>query len=108
MKPIDILGITGGVLALFAFYRTSIGKWTNKSLWYELDNFAGAVCLGLYAFNKGAYISIVLNFIWATVALVGVTSLTERRVERRVRSTVKKVNKRVKKANKQVKKALKI
>ena len=79
----DWVGIAGGGLFLLAFWRTSIGKWTGKSLWYELDNFGGAVLMSIYAYSKGAYISIALNLVWAVVAFRGVTSWTERRLHRK-------------------------
>lgn len=82
---IDWLGILGGATLLFAFWRTSIGKWTGKSLWYELDNFLAAALLIAYAFSKGAYVSIVINGVWAIVAIRGVTSYAERRIRRRRR-----------------------
>jgi hypothetical protein len=84
-KPIDMFGVIGGLLFLFAFYRTSIGRWTGKSLWYELDNLAGATCMSIYALSKGAYISIVLNVVWAIVAFNGLTSIAERKVRRRLK-----------------------
>lgn len=75
----DYLGLVGGLLLLFAFWRTSIGRWTGKSLWYELDNLVAAVLLSFYAFSKGAYVNIGLNLIWGIVAFRGVTSWAERR-----------------------------
>jgi hypothetical protein len=80
---IDIIGIIGCLLILFAFYRTSIGRWTGKSLWYELDNLFGAVCLIIYSYDKSAYVNIVLNMVWAVVAIRGVSSIGERRKSRR-------------------------
>lgn len=80
---IDWLGLVGGIVLLFAFWRTSIGKWTGKSLWYELDNFIAAVLLSIYAYGKGATISVCLNLIWAVVAFRGVTSFAERRNRRK-------------------------
>jgi hypothetical protein len=44
-----IIGLVGAVLILFGFYRTSIGRWNGKSLWYELDNFVGALFLEPFA-----------------------------------------------------------
>jgi hypothetical protein len=79
MGWIDLLGIVGGLLFLFAFYRTSIGRWTGKSLWYELDNLAGAILMSIYALSKGAYVNIALNVVWAIVAFRGLTSIAERR-----------------------------
>ncbi len=80
---IDWLGLVGGVVLLFAFWRTSIGKWTGKSLWYELDNFVSAVLLSIYAYSKGATINVCLNVVWGIVAFRGVTSYAERRNRRR-------------------------
>ncbi len=77
----DFIGIIGASLIVFSFYRTSIGKWTGKSLWYELDNLLGATCMSIYAISKGAYVSILLNSVWAFVALRGLTSLAERRTK---------------------------
>lgn len=75
----NILGVLGAVLILFGFYRTSIGKWTNKTWWYEMDNLAGAAMIIVYAFNVGAYVSVVVNVVWAVVAFIGVTSIAQRR-----------------------------
>lgn len=74
----DVVGVIGGCLILFGFYRTSIGRWKNKSFWYEMDNFIGAVLLSIYQLNSRSYISVVLNVIWATVAFRGLTSFGER------------------------------
>jgi len=79
LHPVDWIGIAGGVVLLFSFWRTSIGKWTGTSLWYELDNLIAAGLLAFYAFNKGALVSVVLNVVWAAVAHRGVTSFAERR-----------------------------
>jgi lipid-A-disaccharide synthase-like uncharacterized protein len=73
------IGLTGALLFLFAFYRTSIGRWTGKSLWYELDNLLGAVLMTIYALQKAAYINILLNVVWGIVAIRGLSSIGERR-----------------------------
>ena len=73
------IGIIGAGLILFGFYRTSIGKWTGRSLWYELDNLFGALLLIVYQLSVGAYVSVILNVIWAVVALRGATSIAQRR-----------------------------
>jgi hypothetical protein len=74
----NIVGTLGASMILFGFYRTSIGKWQNKSFWYELDNTIGAVLLIIYQFHLHAYISVVLNVIWAFVAFRGLTSFAQR------------------------------
>lgn len=83
---VDWVGLAGGLVLLFAFWRTSVGKWTGKSLWYELDNLIAAVLLSVYAYSKGAAISVCLNLIWGVVAFRGVTSYAERRRLKRVRA----------------------
>lgn len=73
------IGIIGGVLILIGFYRISIGKWTGKSLWYELDNLAGSVLILIYQLHFKVYVSVILNIIWAIVAFRGVVTYRERR-----------------------------
>jgi len=92
-EPIDLLGIAGASFILFAFYRTSIGRWSGRSIWYELDNLIGGTFMIVYALSKTAYVSILVNAIWVFVAFRGVSSYAERRVikkaERRVRRAIK-------------------
>ncbi len=79
----DVVGGIGASLILLGFYRTSIGRWTNKSFWYELDNMVGAFLLVIYNLNRGAHVSLVLDTIWVIVALRGITSIAERRKGRK-------------------------
>jgi hypothetical protein len=74
-----LVGIIGAILVLFGFYRTSIGKWTGKSFWYEMDNLIGAVLVTIYQLHYHAYVTMVVNIIWAIVAFRGVISYRERR-----------------------------
>ena len=90
LRFIDYIGIAGACLILFAFFRITIGKWRSNSLWYELDNLLGAAFMVIYAFSKHAYVSIVLNVVWLTVAFIGVSSFAERRMERAMRHGAKK------------------
>lgn len=78
VRTIDLVGALGACLVLFGFYRTSIGRWKNKSFWYELDNFVGAILLVFYQVHTQAYISVVVNIIWAIVAFRGLTPFAER------------------------------
>ncbi|HUP26021.1 MAG TPA: hypothetical protein VM124_00040 [Candidatus Limnocylindrales bacterium] len=74
----SVLGTIGAILILLGFYRTSIGQWKNKSFWYELDNTIGALLLIIYQAHLRAYISVVVNAVWAVVAFRGLTSFAER------------------------------
>ena len=73
------IGIIGAIMVLFGFYRTSVGKWSGKSFWYELDNFVGAILVTVYQFHYRVFISVIVNVIWAVVAFRGLTSYGERR-----------------------------
>lgn len=75
---IDIGGIVGAGLILLGFVRVNSGRWSGKSMWYELDNFVGAALLAVYSFDKGAYPNLVLNVVWSLAALHGLESLWER------------------------------
>ena len=72
------IGAAGAALILFGFYRTSVGRWTNKSLWYELDNTVGAGLMIVYSTHFQAYISIIVNSIWIAVAFRGLMPFAER------------------------------
>lgn len=74
----NLVGFLGASLILLGFYRVSIGRWTNKSLWYELDNLMGAGLLVFYQIHTGAYVTVVLNTIWVIVAFRGLTSFATR------------------------------
>jgi uncharacterized membrane protein len=77
-----ILGVIGAVLVLIGFYRTSIGRWSGKSFWYEMDNFLGAMLITVYQLHYKVYISVVLNIIWAIVAFRGLEPYAKRRLRR--------------------------
>jgi hypothetical protein len=78
-----IVGIIGAILILLGFYRVTIGQWTGKTFWYELDNLVGACLIGIYQVNHKAYVSVVINIVWAVVAIKGLSSYAERRFKAR-------------------------
>lgn len=79
MDWIEVVGVAGAGLVLFGFYRTSIGRWTSTSFWYELDNLLGAILLSIYHIATETYAPLVVNVVWAIVAFRGITSFAERR-----------------------------
>lgn len=81
-QPVDYVGLAGGVILLFAFWRLNSGAWKVRSGWYEIDNIIAALLLTYYAYEKHAYVSIVLNIIWGIVAFHGLNSFAERRLRR--------------------------
>jgi hypothetical protein len=80
----NVLGIAGAGMLLFGFYRINSGMWTNKSFWYELDNLVGAVLIIIYQVHYHAFVTVVLNAVWAVVALWGIVIFLRRlRVHRK-------------------------
>ena len=77
---IEGMAAIGASLILFAFYRTSIGRWSGKSFWYEFDNLVGSFLLAGYALYKHSYVTLILNAIWVVAAVRGISSIAERRV----------------------------
>ena len=69
----NALAIAGSILLLFGFYRVNSGKWTNKSFWYEFDNILGALLIIAYQLHYHAYVSVIVNLIWAGVAVAGIS-----------------------------------
>lgn len=74
----NILAVVGSVLLLFGFYRVNTGKWSNKSFWYEFDNFLGAVMIIIYQIYYHAFVSVAVNMIWGAVALTGLMVFLKR------------------------------
>jgi hypothetical protein len=68
----NLLGLVGAGMLLFGFYRVNSGKWTNKSFFYELDNLVGAILIIIYQVRYHAFVTVVLNAVWAAVALWGI------------------------------------
>lgn len=83
----EAIGILGGGLFVLAFVQVASNKWNGKSFWYETSNLLAALLLGIYAIEKRAYTNIVLNLIWATVALYAIQHIF---IRHRIRKQKKK------------------
>jgi len=71
------IGITGMLLVLAGFWRTSVGKWNNKSFIYELDMIIGASLLILYQIHFKAYVALPINIVLVFVSFRGLSSYAE-------------------------------
>ncbi len=76
----NVLGVIGALMLLFGFFRVNSGKWSNKSFAYELDNVVGAILIIIYQIRYHAFVTVVVNAIWAIIALIGL-SVFFRRVQ---------------------------
>lgn len=79
VQAIDILGIFGAVLLLVAYFMATTKRWQTHSLSYQLSNLGAAGLLIVYSFAKTAYVHVVINIVWASVAIVGLIFVAEHR-----------------------------
>lgn len=79
------LGVVGAIMLLFGFYRVNSGRWSNKSFVYELDNLVGATLLVIYQIRYHAFVTVVVNAIWAIIALAGLAVFFRRAHHHRTR-----------------------
>ena len=74
----NVLGVIGAVMLLVGFFRVNNGRWSNKSFAYELDNLVGAVLIIIYQVRYHAFVTVVVNAIWAVIALAGLLVFARR------------------------------
>ncbi len=79
----NLIGIIGAFFILVGLYRTTRGKWSHHSLWYELDHAAGSTLLIIYLWHEHAYIGIVINIAYLLASIIGLSSYAERRMGHR-------------------------
>lgn len=65
---IDIIGWTGAVLVLYAYFMVSTKKLSGDSLHFQAANVSGAFCLIINTYYHHAYPSAVVNVIWIGIA----------------------------------------
>lgn len=70
MKTPDIIASIGVTILLIAFFLNLTGKMEAKSKAYTLMNFIGACICGFSSFLIKFYPFVILESIWALVALV--------------------------------------
>ncbi|WP_114939605.1 CBU_0592 family membrane protein [Mucilaginibacter endophyticus] len=70
MKPSDIIATTGVIILLIAFLLNLAGKLSAQSKLYSLMNFIGAGTCGYASYMISFYPFVVLESIWAIVALI--------------------------------------
>jgi len=79
---VELIGWTGVILYVIAYYMVSAGKVGGQSTLYQLMNLAGACGVALNAFYYTAYPSTMVNVIWFGIAgatLMGLFATNEAR-----------------------------
>lgn len=75
---IDLTGFAGAVLLVTAFYLNTSGRWTSRTLSYQVFNAIAGGLLTYYTWEKGAYFAAAINLIWLAVAVVGLVQITKK------------------------------
>ena len=66
---IDIIGWIGAGMLLYAYARVSSGRWSGRSVPFQLLNVGGSIGFIVNSGYHGAYPSVFVNIIWAAIAL---------------------------------------
>ncbi len=67
-----MLGWTGAMLFLVAYYQLIVKKWQSSSYAFHILNFIGGVFVGIDAFNDSSYPAAFINIAWSLIALYGI------------------------------------
>jgi O-antigen ligase len=91
-------GVLGLLLLLAAFILNAKKHTKRRTLMYNGLNFLGSMVMGIYAIAKDSTAFILLEFIWAIIALYFLFSiLHERHIKPRIGKKDSKKNKKTKK-----------
>ncbi len=69
MDTTTLIGVTGAVLLLIAFIGNEFKKLSVESWAYDLLNLIGAALLAWYAYLIGSWPFLLIEAVWALVAL---------------------------------------
>ena len=73
--PINLLGWYGVVAILLAYVFVNLSLVGVKSIWYLGLNLSGSVAILIEAYSKKDYQPVVLNLVWAGIAVLGLLRL---------------------------------
>lgn len=69
---IHVLGILGTILVLGAYFLVSSGRMQSASIRYQGMNLVGAGLLAAYQVFLAAWPTVVLNIVWAGIAVAAI------------------------------------
>ena len=67
----DVMGWVGASLLVGAYFLVSTKKILPTSVTYQLMNLFGALGAMVNVFVQKAYPSVILEFVWASIAIYG-------------------------------------
>jgi hypothetical protein len=72
---IDIIGWTGSICVLAAYFMISLHKVTARSKIYQALNIAGSILLIVNTFFYSAYPSTFVNIVWLLIAIFALINI---------------------------------
>jgi len=66
---INIIGLTGMILILFAFLMNQLHKWRDTFFIYDITNAIGSILLIIYSFLINSWPFIILNGVWFIISM---------------------------------------
>lgn len=69
--PFEIIGWYGTVAIIGAYALNSFGIIATSNPWYQILNATGSIGIIVISLRKKVFQSVILNIIWAAIALVG-------------------------------------
>ena len=72
---INVLGWYGVAAILTAYILLNINIVSSQNMSYQLLNITGAICIAYDSFKDRDYQPVVLNIIWAIVALIAIVKI---------------------------------
>ena len=74
-KIVELVGWYGAIATLCAYFLVSFEIMGPKDLRYQLLNLTGAIGLGIICKYKKTYQPLVVNIIWAAIALLAIANI---------------------------------
>ncbi len=71
----EIVGWYGVVAILSAYALMSLGILSSHNIYYQLLNLSGALGIVYDSFKDKDYQPVVLNIIWAVIALIAIVNI---------------------------------
>ncbi len=75
----QIIGWIGTFLIVLAYFLVSNNKISAKSKSYQLFNLFGAIGVGFNVFYQHAWPALVLQIVWAIIAIVSIIKITRKK-----------------------------
>jgi len=75
----EIIGWTGSALFIVSYFLLSINKLKSDSIWYQLMNVFGAICLIVSAYESQDRPNMFTNIVWMCIGIYAVYILVRRK-----------------------------